>query len=97
MRSRKDQIESFRKLIASGEIKLGMTRTEIRSLLGEPDDMGGTSRRYKTPMIYKYEDVELGFGKKSDDGLMYVYLDETGSEDFVSLLIEGDPDKPYDQ
>ena len=40
---------------------LGKTRDEVISLLGEPDDKGGTSKKYKTPSIYKYEDIEVFF------------------------------------
>ena len=65
-----------------------MNHAEVRSLLGEPDATGGTSRRNKNPGIYKYGDVELGFGKNDQAGLVLVYLDETKSDEFVTLLSE---------
>ena len=39
----------------------GMTRTEVVTVLGEPDNTGGTSRKYRTPCIYVYGDIELTF------------------------------------
>jgi len=41
--------------------KIGMTRAEVVEVLGEPDDMSIGTRKYPTPMIYKYGKVELHF------------------------------------
>ncbi|WP_166831787.1 hypothetical protein [Thalassoroseus pseudoceratinae] len=38
-----------------------MTRDQVIEALGEPDAMGNTSRKYKTPSIFKYGDTELWF------------------------------------
>ena len=46
-------------LVAAGDIRLGMTRNQVRAVLGEPDDVGGTSRKYKIPCCWKYGDVEF--------------------------------------
>ena len=88
MNNRQKQIEQFRKFIASGAIKLGMSREEVKALLGEPDAVGGISPRYKNPTIYKYGEVEIGFGRRAHDGLLLVYLDETETAKFVMLLYD---------
>ena len=38
-----------------------MTQEKIRERLGEPDDMGGTSRKYPHSVIWKYGEIELFF------------------------------------
>lgn len=43
------------------KIKLGMTRDEVVAALDEPDAKGGKTRKYPTPCIFKYGDVELHF------------------------------------
>lgn len=55
-------------------IQLGCTRQEIKSLFGEPDTVGGTSRRHKTPAIWKYGELEFHFGKGTDE-LSLIYSD----------------------
>jgi hypothetical protein len=40
---------------------LGMTREQLVSLLGKPDDTGGSSRKYRTPAIYRYGNLEYHF------------------------------------
>ncbi len=63
---------------ATGDIcplKLGATRDEVRSLLGEPDDTGGTSRKRGLPMIWIYAELEFHFGPKPGDGLNLIYQD----------------------
>jgi hypothetical protein len=45
---------------------LGKTRDQIKTILGEPDDTGGTSRKYKSPMVYKYADIEYWFTPYKD-------------------------------
>jgi hypothetical protein len=84
--NRQEQIEQFTKYIEAGQIKLGMTRSEIVIALGQPTDTGVTSRRYHTPAIYKYGDAELHFGKKSKDGLWLIFFDEDGTNDPITLL-----------
>lgn len=54
-------------------VNKGMTRKEVIAVLGPPDDTGGTSRKYKTPSIYVYGDIELIFGdspSNKDGGLV---------------------------
>jgi hypothetical protein len=42
-------------------VRLDYTRENIRALFGEPDEMGGTSRKHKTPAIWKYGELEFHF------------------------------------
>jgi len=42
-------------------VKLGMTREEVVTAVGEPDAKGCTSRKYRTPARYVYGDIELHF------------------------------------
>ena len=58
-----------------GPVRLGMSRAQVHGLLGPPDDTGGTSRRYRTPAIWKYGDIEFHFGRRDDDRLHLIYLD----------------------
>ncbi len=41
------------------------SREEIISSLGQPDEVGGTSRKYKHPSVYKYANTEYHFDSKS--------------------------------
>jgi len=56
-----------------GPVALGATRSQVQLASGEPDDSGGTSRRRRTPSIWKYGDIELHFGV--DGRVCLVYLD----------------------
>ena len=58
-----------------GPVRLGMSRAQVQELLGPPVSSGGTSRRYRTPAIRKYGDIELHFGRREDDRLHLIYLD----------------------
>jgi hypothetical protein len=60
-------------------VRLGMTRDEVVAVIGEPDAKGGTSRKYPTPSIYKYGDIELHFqGWK--DGILCLIWDEANEK-----------------
>lgn len=63
------------------KVQVGMTREEVKQILGEPDDFGGVSRKYRTPRVYKYGDIQYFFGPQVSDGLVYAnrYLPD-GSE-----------------
>jgi hypothetical protein len=54
-------------------LRLGATRDDIRALFGEPDQVGGVTRKHKQPRLWKYGPVEFHFGP--DDRLFLVYLD----------------------
>ena len=69
---------SLKELIETGRfgsVRLGMSRAQIESSLGAPDDVGGASRKYLAPSIWKYGDVELHFVPGADS-LCLIYLDE---------------------
>lgn len=69
-------------LIRGGQLKLGMTRQELEAVLGIPDEVGGTSRKYQISSIWKYGDVEFVFPaakslfESQGQGLLYVYVDD---------------------
>lgn len=42
-----------------GPVRLGDTTDSLRSCLGEPQAVGGTSRRHRTPGIWLYGDIEF--------------------------------------
>lgn len=54
-------------------LRLGMTRAELKAVIGEPDDVGGTSRRWRTPAIYKYAELEFHFGLGPQGLLELIY------------------------
>jgi hypothetical protein len=42
-----------------GPIRLGDSAERVRSLLGNPHDVGGTSSQHRAPGLWKYGDVEF--------------------------------------
>lgn len=54
---------------------IGLSRDEVVAILGNPDVTGGTSRKYKTPSIFKYGNIELHF-QPWKDGLLCMIWDE---------------------
>ncbi len=42
-----------------GPVRLGDAVDSLKSAFGEPHDVGGTSRRHRTPRIWRYGDVEF--------------------------------------
>jgi hypothetical protein len=53
---------SMREFLRSGEfgpVRLGDSVDSLRSMLGEPPVIGGTSRRHRMPGIWKYGDIEF--------------------------------------
>ena len=70
-------------VIVSIEIEIGgnrvtasasSTRDDIKLALGEPDDLGGFSRRQKRGTILKYGDTEFHFaGEKGSDQLLLIW------------------------
>jgi len=55
------------------KISLGMLRDQVVAAIGEPDAMGGASRKYRTPSIYRYGDIELWFGPRNLDTLREIW------------------------
>jgi hypothetical protein len=70
--------DSFRDTGDICPIRLGMSREEIRAILGQPDDVGVTSRKWRTPAIYKYGDVEFHFGLGPQGTLILIYRERDG-------------------
>jgi len=56
-------------------VRLGLPREELRSILGDPDDFGGTSRKHPLPRVWKYGHLEFHFGDSSAHGLCLIYQD----------------------
>ena len=53
---------SMREFLRAGEfgpVRLGDSAERLRSIFGEPHDVGGVSRRRRTPGIWKYGDIEF--------------------------------------
>jgi hypothetical protein len=69
-------------LIASGQLRVGMIRSELLDILGPPDATGGASRKYREDCIYKYGDVQFVFPTAASardtelHGLLYAYVDD---------------------
>ncbi len=71
-------------------LRNGMTRRDVVAVCGEPDDTGGTSRKYPVPSVYKYDfgiyNVQLFFGPGADDGLLWAtYYNPEGERVELSL------------
>lgn len=58
-------LKTFLRTGELGSIKPGLNRNEVTELLGEPDDVGGTSRKHREPAVWKYGDVELLFDRET--------------------------------
>jgi len=80
-----------------GKVSLGMTREDVKVVLGEPDDWGpfygGKNRRKiarakNEPGILKYGDIELHFHNNS---LWLVYSEDVNLNPTTWLAIEGLP------
>ena len=59
---------SLRHFLRTGElagIHLGLHEDEVAELLGKPDAVGGTSRKYRKPSLWKYGDIELVFDRQT--------------------------------
>jgi hypothetical protein len=58
------------------KVRLGMSRTEVLDVLGPPDDVGYTSRKYREPAIFEYGLVELHFEPWKDGRLVRAYTED---------------------
>jgi hypothetical protein len=71
-----------------GEITLGLTQSEVKALLGEPDAMGGVSRKYPVPRLWIYGNFEFFFNHEKDGGkLVYLSLPSFEESPVVSSNI----------
>ncbi|MEN8220264.1 MAG: hypothetical protein ABFS56_28715 [Pseudomonadota bacterium] len=70
------KIESVNIELKSKKAKLSSStsRIDLINLFGEPDDIGGFSRKKKRGVILKYNDTEFHFnGDKDNDLLFLIY------------------------
>ncbi len=68
-------------------VKLGFSRDEVRRVLGEPDDVGGTSRKHRRPRIWRYRDLEFHF---SGDGLSLIYQETPSGIVRISIPLQAE-------
>ncbi len=66
-------------------VSLGMTREQVIETLGEPNATGNTSRKFKTPSVFKYGDIELWF-EPWKTGILHGIWDENNLK-----LLSGEP------
>jgi hypothetical protein len=60
--------------------RIGMSRDEVIATFGEPELQGGTSRKYRTPSVFRYGRIEFWFEEWKSGGLRSVHqVDEVGS------------------
>ncbi|MBW3624140.1 MAG: hypothetical protein KY468_12100 [Armatimonadetes bacterium] len=56
-----------------GDLHRGLSKEEVVHMLGEPEEAGGTSRKYPRPSIYLYGTLELFFRQARPADLIDVY------------------------
>jgi hypothetical protein len=78
----KVSLERFLRTGQFGEVVFGMSPQQVREHLGEPDDTGGTSRKYSHPSIYLYGTVEIWFSRTPTYGVIGIYWDVEGKGAF---------------
>lgn len=71
------------------QLSIGMTRDEVVAVLGPPDDVGGTSRKYRTPRIFRYGRIEVCFEPWKAGRLNLVYTEDDDGIGHVLLGDEG--------
>jgi hypothetical protein len=57
-------LETIGGLIAAGRLRRGMTKADVRTVLGPPTDWGSIVLQSREPGIWKYGDVELWFEQR---------------------------------
>ena len=70
----------YSQFLETGSIKplhFGMSRRELEEILGPPGHKGGTSRKHRTPSIYKYGDLEFFFEQWRHGGLRSLYREDS--------------------
>ena len=75
-------------------VPFGATRENVKELLGEPDKVGGTSRKQRIPTVYKYGATELFFSMTGE--LVTVYW-EDGEGNAVAVEENGVSITRYDK
>jgi hypothetical protein len=75
---------AFQRTGVISPLQLGCSHADLISILGEPDDVGGTSRKYPTPTIWKYCDLEFHF-EKNEDALCLIYAESSDGVPRLSI------------
>ncbi len=65
-------------------LQLGVTREHVRSIFGDPDDVGVVRRG--EPGILKYGDLKLHFEGGASGALVLIYMDD--AEGMVRVCIK---------
>jgi hypothetical protein len=68
-------LERFLRTGQLGDLTPGISREQIHALLGEPNDVGGTSRKYCRPSIWLFGSIELCFHQPDPQDFYGVYWD----------------------
>lgn len=75
------------------KIRVGMTREEVVSILGEPDAEARTTRKYRRPLIYKYGDMEIHFDRHVVTNF-FSQVKVMNAEDAIKMLQQVPPKTP---
>jgi hypothetical protein len=63
-------------------LRLGLTREELKGLLGEPDDVSLEKQTSTPPAVLKYEELEFHF---FDDTLGLIYMEHDDGIPAISI------------
>lgn len=67
-------LKDFAETGGFGPVKAGFTPIRLEAVLRKPEATGGTSRRQRRPVIWKYRDIEFHFARPGGE-LCLVHLD----------------------
>jgi hypothetical protein len=67
------------------------TQEDLRQTIGEPDTVGGTSRKHRVPRIWRYGGVEFTFGMSSSSTLVLIHFDAPDIPPSGSSRLEIEP------
>ena len=73
-----ERLSEVQEHLDEGRIVPGMSKIDVKHVMGKPDAWGATSRKQRVPLIWKYGDVEFGFtpGKEPDQELCMIFIDD---------------------
>ena len=78
----------IRRFVEERKIYVGMQIADLIEILGQPHEIGGESRKYKMPSIFKYGEVQFVFSparSKSEivqQELLYIFIDSCEEDEF---------------
>ena len=78
--------ESFRVTGDICPVRLGMTRDELKAILGEPDAISYTVGKTLTPSILRYEELEFHF-EQGQNGKLWLIYSEVDDVPAVSIRV----------